>query len=250
VRRHDAFHPLQHLQAALGLARLARLGAKPIDERGDLGDPAHLTRLQPLLQCQLLDSLLLELRVIAGIRSDGLVLDVQHPIDDGIEEFAVMRDHQQGAGERGQPFLQPDDGVEIQVIGGFVQQQQIGPRSQCARHGQAHPPPARELGNRALEIRGIESQAMHEGCRPRPRPIAVDGLQQSVEFGQLHGRIPPLRVLDGRHDAAQFGIAVEDEFDCGALARGDFLLHVGNLQCCGALDVAPVRSQLAANGGK
>ena len=89
----------QHFQAALRLPRLGGAGAKPIHEGRDLGDALHLPRLQRRLQRQLLGALLLELRIIAGVGADGPILDVQHPVDDGIEKFAIVRNHQQGARE-------------------------------------------------------------------------------------------------------------------------------------------------------
>ena len=123
VRRYDALHAFQHLDAALCLARFGGAGAKSVHEGGDLRDAPHLPHLQRLLQRQFLGALLLELRVVAGVGVDGAVLDVQHPVDDGIEEFAIVGDHEQRALKRRQPILQPHDGVQIQVIGGLIQQQ-------------------------------------------------------------------------------------------------------------------------------
>ncbi len=86
-------------------------------------DAPHLAGVQRRLQRQFLGALLLELRVVAGVGADGAILDVQYAVDDGIEELAVVRNHQQRARVARQPFLQPDDGVEVEVIGGLIQQQ-------------------------------------------------------------------------------------------------------------------------------
>ena len=142
MRGNDALHALQHFDPALRLARFGGAGPKTVHEGGDFRDALHLPRVQRLLQRQFLGALLLELRVVARVGVDGAILDVQHPVDDGIEKFTIMRNHQQGAGEGGEPILQPDDGVEVQVIGGLIQQQQIGARTQCARHCQTHAPAA------------------------------------------------------------------------------------------------------------
>jgi hypothetical protein len=84
----------------------------------------------------------------------------------------------------------------------------------------------------------------------RARAITVDGLQRRVQLSQFHGGIAPLGIRDGRHDPAQFGIAVEHEFDGGAPARRDFLLDVGNLQCGGAVDFAAIGGEVTAQRGK
>ena len=62
--------------------------------------------------------------------------------------------------------------------------------------------------------------------------------------------IAPLGVLDGRLTGAQFGVAVQHEFDGGEVAGGDLLLDVGDLQRGGTLDVAAVGRQLAAQRGE
>jgi hypothetical protein len=71
-----------------------------------------------------------------------------------------------------------------------------------------------------------------------------------MQLGKLHRGIAPLGVFDGGGHPAQFHIAVQHEFDGGAVERGDFLLHVGDLQRGRKLEVAAVGSEVAANGGE
>jgi len=94
VRGNDAFHPLQRLEAALRLARFGGGCAKAIHEGRDLLNALHLPCVQQRQQRQLLGSLLLELRVVAGVSTDTAILDMQYAIDDGVEKLAIMRNHQ------------------------------------------------------------------------------------------------------------------------------------------------------------
>ena len=244
VCRHDALHPLQHFQAALGLPRLGGRGAKPVHEGGDFRDALHLPGMQHDLKRQFLGALLFELRIVAGVCAEGSILDVQYAIDDRIEKFPVMRNHQQGARICCEPFLQPDDGIEIQVVGGLIQQQKIGAGTERTRHGQAHPPAARKFRNGALLIRRFESQAVHDRRRAGFGAIAVDGFQRRIEFGERDGGIAPLRIVDGTLHAAQLGVAIQHEFDRGSRARGDFLLDVRNFDGRRHIDVAAVGGEL------
>ena len=250
MRRDDALHALEHFQPALRLPRLGGTGAKAVHEGSDFGDAPDLPRLEHALKRQFFRALLFELRIVARVGVDGAILDVQHPADDGIEKFAIVRNHQQRARERAEPFLQPDDGVEIQVVGGLIQEQQVGARAQRARHGQSHPPAARKLRDFALMIRGFEAEPMHDGRRSRSGAITVDCLQRRVGVGEIHGRIAPVGILDGGLHPAQFGVAIQHEFNRGAVACGDLLLHMGNFEIRRPIDVAAVGGQLAANRRK
>ena len=215
MRGNDALHALQHLDPALGLPRFCGAGPKTVYERGDFRHTLQLPRLQRLLQRQFLGALLLELRVVARIGVDGAIFDMQHPVDDGIEKLTIMRNHQQGAGECGEPILEPDDGVQIQVIGRFIEQQQIGPRTQCARHSQTHAPAAGEFRDLARVIRRLETEPVHDRRCPRPRAIAVNALIRGMGFGELHGGVARFSVGNRGEHFAQFQIAIQHEFNRG-----------------------------------
>ncbi len=59
-----------------------------------------------------------------------------------------------------------------------------------------------------------------------------------------------LRLFDGGEHAAQLRVAVQHEFDRGAITGGNFLFDVGNFQAGRPIDVAAVGTQLAANRRK
>ena len=74
-----------------------------------------------------------ELAVVPLVRFAGLRLDVQNVRADGIHERAIVRYHEHGFVALLEPLLQPGGGVEVEVIGGFVEHQQVGGRDKLRR---------------------------------------------------------------------------------------------------------------------
>ena len=65
--------------------------------------------------------------VVPGILEDPTRFDLDDSFDDSIEQPPVMADQDHGAVELvGEKVFQPSPAEDVQVIGGFVQEQQIG----------------------------------------------------------------------------------------------------------------------------
>ena len=108
-------------EAALCLARFGRLGAEAVDVGLQVGTAARLflvfgVGLQTLFVAQSF-----EVAVIAGVGGEALVFDVEDASAEGVKEFAVVGDDDLGDGQGFEVVLQPDDGVEVKVVGGFVE---------------------------------------------------------------------------------------------------------------------------------
>ena len=71
---------------------------------------------------QAFGALQLEIAVVAGIGIELLVLYMQDALAGGIDEIPVMGNHYQRARVLLQPLLQPQSGIQVQMIGGFIQQ--------------------------------------------------------------------------------------------------------------------------------
>ena len=67
-----------------------------------------------------------EIRVVATVALQLLLVDVQDDVHYAVEKVAVVRDDQQRSLVALEPVLHPEDGIEIQVIGRLIQQQQVG----------------------------------------------------------------------------------------------------------------------------
>ena len=80
-------------------------------------------------------------------------------IDAGVHEGAVVADDEHGAVVVGDKAAQPLDALEIQVVGGLVEQQQVGVAQEELGERDTHLPAAGELGARALKVGDLKAQA-------------------------------------------------------------------------------------------
>ena len=90
--RRDRLHLRQHLEARLGLRRLARLGAEAVDEGLQMGAPLLLLLERLALQRLLLAALALEARVAAAPERELAAVEMQDVVGDVVEQVAVVAD--------------------------------------------------------------------------------------------------------------------------------------------------------------
>ena len=64
--------------------------------------------------------------IVSGVELNLAIVDVRDLGTDLIQEIAVVGDHNDGVREIDQELLQPGDGVQIQVVRGLVEQQDVG----------------------------------------------------------------------------------------------------------------------------
>jgi len=95
-------------------------------------------------------------------------------IGNGVEEVAIMGDEQQCTRVGTQPVLQPQHRVEVEVVGGLVEQQQIGAAHQGPRQVKTHAPAAGEAAHRHRFFCCAESQAVHQFARTAVGGVAAD----------------------------------------------------------------------------
>jgi hypothetical protein len=176
-------HAFQLLQATLGLARLGGLGAETPHEGFDLGHAALLAQVHLLLLGEALCALHLEGRVVAAVQTQLLMFDVRDEGHHRIEKIAVVGDQQQGAGVALEPILQPLRGVEVEMVGGLVEQQQIARTHQGLGEIETDTPAAREFTHRPRAVGLAEAEAMQQLLGTVMGVIAVD----MVEFGMRGG---------------------------------------------------------------
>src|SRR5690606_35679652 len=154
----ELLHPRQFLDTALRLLGLARLGAEPRDKALYVLDAFLLLVEVDLLLGQALGALALETRVVAAIAVQPCSLDVDKLLAAVVDEIAVLRNQHQRAGITRQPLLQPQARIEIQVVGGFIEQQQIGRAHQRLRQIQPDAPATRETADRLTPLLRREAQ--------------------------------------------------------------------------------------------
>ena len=101
-------------------------------------------------------------------------------IDDRVQEVTIVRDQNQRAGVAFQPFFQPDDRIEIEVVSRFIEQQQIGTTNQRLREVQAHTPTAGKVADRAFKLLITEPQPVQQAGGARTDGPGINGIQFTV----------------------------------------------------------------------
>ena len=163
-----------------------------------LAEPGFLDRQflveEPVLALFLGQAFLLALqkgRVIARPVQQPAAVDLDDPAGQFLHQQTVVGDDDDGAAVGGQKVLQPGDGVDIQVIGGLVEHEDIGPRHQ--RLGQQGAP--FHAGGEGGEL-GFGRQ-LHPGddqvdlAVDFPAVFGVQLLPQAVQAGQKPGVVSP-----------------------------------------------------------
>ena len=254
VRGADALHAIQSLEPALRLARLGRLGAKAFDIFFKVGDFALLLRIHRRLHGEARGALLFERRIVASRERQFLRVQIGDMGDAGIEKIPVMRHQQQGSAITGEPLLKPNHGFQIEVVGGLIEQQQVGTADQRLREIEPHAPAAGKRRHRAFEFSVRKTKAGQQCGGARFGAVAVDLAQPHVQFGEAVAvmiNVGSLRktgklVLD----SAKFGITIEHVFDSGFRTGGRILRDRCGFPACRNITVATVVMQFAAQQRK
>ena len=131
------------------------------------------------------------------------------------------------------------------MIGGLVQQQQIGTPHQRLGEVQPHTPSSRQRRERHALVGAFEPQATHNLRGPRRRRIGVDIIELAVDQRLAVTVAGPLRHVKLRLQAPQLDIAVQDVLDGDTIRDLEFLGHSCNAQTLRNGDVAGIRVQIS-----
>ena len=194
--------------AALRLTRLRR-AADPLE----LACQAFLQLLIALLLARHTRGLGLQVRgVIALVGVQAAAVDLADPLGHVVQEVAIVRDGQHGAGVLVQELLQPQHGLGVQVVGRLVEKQQVGGLEQQTAQGHATTLAAGEH--------------VH-------RHVGVGALQRVHGLGQLAVQVPAVGRVDGvlqlahlLHERVEVGVGLAHE-RADLVEAGYVGLHVG-----------------------
>ena len=110
--------------------------------------------------------------------------DLDGPGGDVVQELAVVGDQQQRAPEGFQVILEPFDGLDVQVVRGLVQQQDVRMREQDLGQLDAHVPALAEGFRVAAQFLFLETQAVQRAFRLHPGRLPRFQGQPVVDFVQ------------------------------------------------------------------
>ncbi len=224
--RSICFHP------ALRLLGFGGLGLEAVDEALQVGDFFLLAAQTCLLQHQLLGAQLFELAVVAAVARQLPLVNVQGDAGGGIQKFAVVADDDQRAGVALEPGFQPDQRVQVQVVGRFVQQQQVDGAHQGARQLQAHAPASRKTVDRVLQLTGLEAQPQDQGLGARRGVVRTGILQVGVQPWAMAIPSPVFSAWPGVLQGLQAGVASKHEIG-GALVGSGMCWATWAMRHCG-----------------
>ena len=94
-----------------------------------------------------------------------------------------MADQDQRPRVAAQMLLQPDRGLEVEMVGGLVEQEEVGLEEQHACQGDAHAPAAGEGREGLLLGVVIEAEALQDARGARRGGVRADLDQALVELG-------------------------------------------------------------------
>ena len=173
ARQLDSFDLLQLLDPALHLLGLGGLVAEAIDEDFEVMNPLLLVPVGGL-QLGAALGLLREIAVVvAGVEIGAAVPDFEDLVHGDVQKIAVVRNQDEGEGIIVQVLLQPVARLEIEVVRGLIEQQQIGLDQQELGQRDAHLPAAGKLLGRAVRILARKAQAVEHRAGLRFQRIAV-----------------------------------------------------------------------------
>ena len=181
-RALDPVHLVELLGARLRLAR-ARAGAEAGHEALEALD-LRLLALDGAPERQLARRLLLA----PGVPGPGEVartpgLELQHRGAHRLEEPAVVGHEDHRGVHRREPLLQPFERGDVEVVGGLVEQQQVGVARERASQRGTGELAAREGVERTVEVALVEAQPAHGGHRPLAPGVAARVLEPGLGAG-------------------------------------------------------------------
>lgn len=102
-----------------------------------------------------------------------------------VEESPVVRNDNEGVFVLEQVMFEPQDGFKVQMVGGFVQHEQVGFDKECGRQGHAHSPSSTQSRcGTPLHIGGELQTGQNHG-RPSLGRIRCQQLQPRIHQIQL-----------------------------------------------------------------
>ena len=166
-RNLDPLDLFQFLDSALHLLGLRRLVAEAVDEDFQLLDAVALVVVGGLQLLVALRLLRQEFVVVAGVEPEALVPDFRDLVDRHIEKITVVRDQHEGVRIIVQIFFQPVARFEVEMVRGFVEQQQVGLLQQQLGQRQPHLPAAGKFVGLPLPVFFAKAQPHQNACRLR-----------------------------------------------------------------------------------
>mmetsp|Transcript_8369 Transcript_8369/g.11761 ORF Transcript_8369/g.11761 Transcript_8369/m.11761 type:complete len:229 (+) Transcript_8369:66-752(+) len=141
---------------------------------------------------------LLERVVVSLVLDELQIIEVDDFFAHAVQEILVVAHHQQSFLPSLQIVVQPNDSIEIEVIGRLIQHQQSRLHEKRSRQRYPHPPASAEMF-RGLDLHVfVEAQAVQDPPRFGLRQIRPERCQRFVNLQQLIVQFIVFRVFHQR----------------------------------------------------
>ncbi len=194
VGQLDALDLFQFLDAALHLFGLGGLITEATNEGFQLLDALTLVAISGFELIHALLFLLQKLFVVARIEMHAAIPDLDDFVDGDVQEIAVVRNQHEGERIVGKILLQPVAGFQIQVIGGLVEQQQVGFFKQQLGERDAHLPAAGKFLGAFVPLLVRKTEPGKHGAHLRFNGVAVAIAKFAIQLMEAIGHLRILRA--------------------------------------------------------
>ena len=181
----DALHLLELLDAALHLGGLGILGAEAVDPLFSLFDLALLCPVLFLENLPAQGGFPDKERIIAGVLGSLSTFKGDGAGGKLVEKGAVVRNDSDSAPVVAQEALHPALGIDIEVVGGLIQQKDVGLLQEKPGHRDPHLPAAGKLTTVAQEVVPLKAQSLQDGLYSRLDAGGIKMLKLQFQFSDL-----------------------------------------------------------------
>ena len=171
-------------------------------------------------------------------------LEVEDLIGDVVEQVAVVADDDDRRRAALQILGEPEHPFKVEIVGRFVEQQEVGPGEQHRGERDPHAPAAGIFGERPALSRVVEAEPLEDARRPRRRGMGADVDEAGLDFRDA---LRVGRCLRFRDERRALPVGCEHEFDEAFRSSRRLLLDAPDAQAPGHDDRAALRGKIAAD---
>ena len=198
----DRLKLFEHFDARLCLTGFAGLGTEAFNKARQVRCLRFISAAGKFLGAEFFNAREFKLGVVPGIAADRAVFNGPDRIDRTIEEFTVVRNDDDCRFNAPEPVLEPDERIDVEVVRGFVKEQQIRRAHQRTGELNTVAPAAREVVNFAAAVGFCKTQTGQNGFGLCHHGTLIDFGEFAVRGSKRHfvaGGFGPLERCFGVH---------------------------------------------------
>ena len=169
-----------------GLARFGGIGREAADEFLQVRDLVLGLGVRGLDALARLHRGEHEIVVVARVDLQLLEIQVRDVRAHLVQEVSIVTDDDHGRVVGVQRALEPADRVDVEVVGGFIEQQHVGSREQRLREQHAQLEAGRQFAHRPVMLRFVDAGVDQDAAGARFGGVAAVLRKLALEFGRPH----------------------------------------------------------------